>query len=245
MVSEHASPLAALGGEDAGGQNVHVAGLATALARRGVHVVVHTRRDDAGAARPGPGLTGRGGTTTSAPAPPRACPKDDLPPYMAGVLRPTPQRPGRTHPTRGGAQPLLDVRPSGARRRQAACASRSCTPSTPARVAVKRRHQGRARHQPYLEQRIDIEAVVAREVQIRSLPPPTTRHASSSSMGAEARSDLRRAVRRRPGTVHSPRTRPVTRPGPPTCRRRQPAGRAQGHWSTSSKRSRRCQTSSS
>ncbi len=45
MVSEHASPLAALGGEDAGGQNVHVACLATALARRGVHVVVHTRRD--------------------------------------------------------------------------------------------------------------------------------------------------------------------------------------------------------
>ena len=28
MVSEHASPLAALGGVDAGGQNVHVAALA-------------------------------------------------------------------------------------------------------------------------------------------------------------------------------------------------------------------------
>ncbi len=46
MVSEHASPLAALGGIDAGGQNVHVAALATWLARRGVEVVVHTRRDD-------------------------------------------------------------------------------------------------------------------------------------------------------------------------------------------------------
>ena len=33
MVSEHASPLAALGGVDAGGQNVHVAELALALAR--------------------------------------------------------------------------------------------------------------------------------------------------------------------------------------------------------------------
>ncbi|MDP8911598.1 MAG: glycosyltransferase, partial [Actinomycetota bacterium] len=46
MVSEHASPLAALGGVDAGGQNVHVAALATEFGRRGIEVVVHTRRDD-------------------------------------------------------------------------------------------------------------------------------------------------------------------------------------------------------
>ena len=46
MVSEHANPLAVLGGEDAGGQNVHVAELSRALARRGVEVTVYTRRDD-------------------------------------------------------------------------------------------------------------------------------------------------------------------------------------------------------
>jgi D-inositol-3-phosphate glycosyltransferase len=46
MVSEHASPLAAIGGEDAGGQNVHVAALATHLARDGHEVTVWTRRDD-------------------------------------------------------------------------------------------------------------------------------------------------------------------------------------------------------
>src|SRR5918998_3064345 len=46
MVSEHASPLAVLGGVDAGGQNVHVASLAAALGRLGHEVVVHTRRDD-------------------------------------------------------------------------------------------------------------------------------------------------------------------------------------------------------
>ena len=51
MVSEHASPLATLGGEDAGGQNVHVAALAERLGARGVPVVVHTRRDDARAPR--------------------------------------------------------------------------------------------------------------------------------------------------------------------------------------------------
>lgn len=46
MVSEHASPLAAIGGVDAGGQNVHVASLAAALAARGHTVTVYTRRDD-------------------------------------------------------------------------------------------------------------------------------------------------------------------------------------------------------
>jgi glycosyltransferase involved in cell wall biosynthesis/phosphoheptose isomerase len=47
MVSEHASPLATLGGVDAGGQNVFVDALSRELARRGCEVVVYTRRDDA------------------------------------------------------------------------------------------------------------------------------------------------------------------------------------------------------
>jgi glycosyltransferase involved in cell wall biosynthesis len=46
MISEHASPLAALGGDDAGGQNVHVAALSTALGARGHDVTVYTRRDN-------------------------------------------------------------------------------------------------------------------------------------------------------------------------------------------------------
>jgi glycosyltransferase involved in cell wall biosynthesis len=46
MVSEHASPLAMIGGVDSGGQNTHVAELATALAHRGHEVRVYTRRDD-------------------------------------------------------------------------------------------------------------------------------------------------------------------------------------------------------
>ncbi|PPF61854.1 glycosyl transferase [Clavibacter michiganensis] len=46
MVSEHASPLATLGGVDAGGQNVHVSALSSALAARGHAVTVFTRRDD-------------------------------------------------------------------------------------------------------------------------------------------------------------------------------------------------------
>lgn len=46
MISEHASPLAALGGTDAGGQNAHVAELAAAVAAQGHEVRVYTRRDD-------------------------------------------------------------------------------------------------------------------------------------------------------------------------------------------------------
>src|SRR4051794_41983589 len=45
LVSEHASPLAALGDVDAGGQNVFVAALAEHLARDGLDVAGYTRRD--------------------------------------------------------------------------------------------------------------------------------------------------------------------------------------------------------
>jgi D-inositol-3-phosphate glycosyltransferase len=45
LISEHASPLAALGGNDAGGQNVYVAHVASELARLGHAVDVLTRRD--------------------------------------------------------------------------------------------------------------------------------------------------------------------------------------------------------
>jgi D-inositol-3-phosphate glycosyltransferase len=82
LVSEHASPLAAIGGVDAGGQNVHVAELACGLVRLAHSVSVYTRRDD-------PDLAER--VTTSAgyevvhvPAGPAAAvSKDDLWPHMA------------------------------------------------------------------------------------------------------------------------------------------------------------------
>lgn len=46
MISEHASPLAALGSVDSGGQNVYVAHVAKRLARAGHAVDVFTRLDD-------------------------------------------------------------------------------------------------------------------------------------------------------------------------------------------------------
>jgi D-inositol-3-phosphate glycosyltransferase len=46
LISEHASPLAILGGVDSGGQNVYVAQLAIHLAKQGYNVDVFTRQDN-------------------------------------------------------------------------------------------------------------------------------------------------------------------------------------------------------
>jgi len=96
MISEHASPLAALGGVDAGGQNVHVAALSEALAKRGHHVTVYTRRD--ATKLPERVRVGRGLEVVHVDAgPARHVPKDDLLPYMGeladGVARDWGQRP--------------------------------------------------------------------------------------------------------------------------------------------------------
>ncbi|MET7765958.1 glycosyltransferase [Streptomyces sp. NPDC005393] len=81
LVSEHASPLAALGGVDAGGQNVHVARLAGALADRGHRVRVYTRRDAPDL--PASVRLRAGVEVRHVPAgPARALPKDELLPYM-------------------------------------------------------------------------------------------------------------------------------------------------------------------
>jgi D-inositol-3-phosphate glycosyltransferase len=84
MISEHASPLAALGGIDAGGQNVHVAALSQALARRGHTVAVYTRRDDPDLpdrvdAAPGVEVV----HVTAGPAAPVS--KDDLLPFIPAL----------------------------------------------------------------------------------------------------------------------------------------------------------------
>jgi D-inositol-3-phosphate glycosyltransferase len=81
MVSEHASPLAALGGADAGGQNVHVAALGKALAEQGAQVVVHTRRETPSIERKVE-LTANLAVDHVDAGPPREISKDELLPYM-------------------------------------------------------------------------------------------------------------------------------------------------------------------
>jgi glycosyltransferase involved in cell wall biosynthesis len=89
MLSEHASPLATLGGVDAGGQNVHVAMLARALADRGHRITVYTRRDDPSVPVRvpfGPGVV----VEHLDAGPPTPLPKDEIWPHvteLAGALR--------------------------------------------------------------------------------------------------------------------------------------------------------------
>ncbi|SBT37989.1 glycosyltransferase [Micromonospora auratinigra] len=81
MISEHASPLAVLGGEDAGGQNTHVAELSAALVAAGHDVRVYTRRDAVDL--PVTVRAADGYEVVHVPAgPAEPVAKDDLLPYM-------------------------------------------------------------------------------------------------------------------------------------------------------------------
>ncbi len=148
MVSEHASPLAALGGVDAGGQNVHVAALSSTLAKRGHQVTVYTRRDD-------PDLPARVAVAPGLAVvhidagPPRQIPKDQLLPFM-GELAEGMRRDWKRH-----APDLVHAHfwMSGLAALQA---SRRTDPANPVPVvqtfhalgSVKRRHQGSADTSP-------------------------------------------------------------------------------------------------
>jgi D-inositol-3-phosphate glycosyltransferase len=158
MVSEHASPLAALGGADAGGQNVHVAALSAALARRGVEVVVHTRRDDP--ALPARVAVAPGVTVEHVDAgPPAPIPKDELLPHMdelAARLRRSwrvdPPDVVHAHFWMSGLAGLAAARPLGL----------PVVQTFHALGVVKRRHQGAKDTSP--PSRLDSERMLAREV---------------------------------------------------------------------------------
>ncbi|MDN3309390.1 glycosyltransferase [Microbacterium oryzae] len=186
MVSEHASPLAAPGSVDAGGQNVHVAALSRALARRGHSVTVYTRRDDE--AVPHRVAFDEGVDVVHVDAgPAEHVAKDDLLPYMGELAA-------------GLAAHWSDDRPdvvhshfwmSGLAALDGAAALRGASTPPPvlhtfhALGAVKRRHQGAADTSPpereYLEPRVGREAdtVVAtcsdEAFELRALGVPSRR----------------------------------------------------------------------
>lgn len=156
LVSEHASPLAAVGGVDAGGQNIHVAALATELGRRGCHVTVHTRRD-------GPDLLPRvplapGATVEHVDAgPARPVLKDDLLEHMGAFAAELSrswrkQRPDVVHAHfwMSGLAALEAARPLGI----------PVVQTFHALGTVKRRFQGAADTSP--PERLSMEAGVAR-----------------------------------------------------------------------------------
>jgi glycosyltransferase involved in cell wall biosynthesis len=158
MVSEHASPLALLGGVDAGGQNVHVADLATAMARLGIEVVVHTRRDDPSLPIQVPYAEGVVVSHINA-GPPEPIAKDDLPPHMPAFAQRL-------------AEAWIDDPPAAVHSHFWMSGQAALTAARPLDIpvvhtfhalgTVKRRHQGLADSSP--RQRIPVETAVAREV---------------------------------------------------------------------------------
>jgi glycosyltransferase involved in cell wall biosynthesis len=156
MVSEHASPLAAIGGVDAGGQNVHVAALAAGLARRGHAVTVHTRREDPD--QPDRVTTADGydvAHVTAGPA--RVLPKDDLlrhmPEFASVLRREWAQRPPDLVHAHFWMSGLAAV---------AAAGDIPVVQTFHALGSVKRRHQGAADTSP--PQRVELERSLCRTV---------------------------------------------------------------------------------
>jgi glycosyltransferase involved in cell wall biosynthesis len=151
LVSEHASPLAAIGGVDAGGQNVHVAALAAGLAARGHQVTVHTRRDDADL--PDRVRTADGYDVAHVPAgPATVLPKDELLQHMATFADVLHAEWSATRPDVVHAHFWM----SGLASVQATAGLGIPVLQTfHALGSVKRRHQGDADTSP--EQRIDLE----------------------------------------------------------------------------------------
>ncbi|TNC36592.1 glycosyltransferase [Mumia zhuanghuii] len=160
LVSEHASPLATLGGVDAGGQNVHVDALAAALTARGDDVTVYTRRDSP--RLPDTVTTSSGYTVEHVPAgPPTEIPKDQIWPYMGEFARflarrwtEAPVDVVHAHFWMSGAAATWAARQVGVPVAQTFHALGS----------VKRRHQGAADTSP--ADRLSVEASLCRNVDL-------------------------------------------------------------------------------
>ncbi|MFH0241556.1 glycosyltransferase [Streptomyces sp. HK10] len=157
VVSEHASPLAALGGPDAGGQNVYVAQLSKELARRGHQVTVHTRRDSPEPPDRVPLAPGVTVEHVSA-GPPRPVPKDDLLPHMTAfgdhlARRWEARRPdvAHAHFWMSGTAAMLGAKGRGV----------PVVQTFHALGTVKRRHQGADDTSP--PERIEAERRIGRE----------------------------------------------------------------------------------
>ena len=158
MVSEHANPLAAVGGVDAGGQNVHVAALAATLARHGHRVTVYTRRESP-TARARTKLCD-GVTVELVPAgPPQVLPKDELLPHISEFGRYLSEQFQRTRPDVVHAHFWM----SGLAAQTAVSAeSIPIVQTFHALGVVKRRHQGERDTSPM--ERVDIERRLACDV---------------------------------------------------------------------------------
>jgi D-inositol-3-phosphate glycosyltransferase len=162
MVSEHASPLAAIGGVDAGGQNVHVAALSSALGRLGHAVTVYTRRDDPGSPARVPLAPGVEVVHVDA-GPAERVPKDDLLPFMPALADGLAADWARVRPdVVHGHFWMSGLAALDAARRVAPFRSVPVVQTFHALGVVKRRHQGAADSSP--ADRAELEPWVGRTV---------------------------------------------------------------------------------
>ena len=132
LLSLHTSPMEQPGSGDAGGMNVYIRGLASALAETGIEVEIFTRSTAAGqpaVEHPDPGVLRpqRAGRTA------RKLPKEELPGPAAQHGRRNRTRPRRSSPTAAttSSTPTTGSPASPASSSPACGTSRSCTPCTP------------------------------------------------------------------------------------------------------------------
>ncbi len=225
MVSEHASPLAALGGVDAGGQNVHVAALSEALARRG-----HQRH----------GLHAAG----CAGLPPRVA----VQPAAGGGPRGRRARPphpqGRAAALTWAGWPTASPRTGVQRRRTWCTAISGCRawqrwtrpagaevpgargPDVPRAGHRQTPAPGRRRHEPAASAAGWSPAWAAPPT--GSSPPAPDEVFELKAMGIDTRQGVHRTVRRGPGALHQRGPAAAPRTAAPPHPLRGPAGAAQG-----------------
>ena len=222
MVSEHASPLAALGGVDAGGQNVHVAALATRARRAAATRSSSTPAATTRTLPRGCGSAPASSSTTSTPGRPR-------------------RAQGRAAAVHGRASPTSCTRSWSQR-----AARTSCTPTSGCRARPRWRPPGRwasrradlprprrrssaatrARTTPARRSGSGIERASSARATASS-PPAATRCSSCVRLGRRASAASRRGpVRRRP------RALPPRRPARARAPRRHAAASSSAGWSS-------------
>ena len=224
LVSEHASPLAAIGGVDAGGQNVHVAALAAGLAAaraRGHRAHPPRRRGAARAGRHAGRLQRRARAGRARRA---ALPKDDLLPHMPAFARGAARAVGR-RAARPGARALLDERAGLGRPRPSADRAGAGAADLPRPRLGQAPAPGRGRHLAGRPDRARARAVPRRRPRRGHLHRRGVRAAPAR---AAARPGVDRAVRRGHRGVHARADRSRRADGPAAAAGARPAGRAQG-----------------
>jgi glycosyltransferase involved in cell wall biosynthesis len=186
FLSEHASPLALLGGEDAGGQNVYVDEVSRNLGRLGYAVDVFTRRDDPdvpdvveiGPAGPDNGVR----VVHLAAGPEQHLPKDQIWPFMpafrAALLR-FMAHDGARYDLLHGNFWMSGWVAAGLRRQLAIPAVQIFH----AMGKTKQRHQGAADTSP--AERIDVERSVVRAVDRLIAQCPSERAELIDDYGAD------------------------------------------------------------